>query len=145
MAFKYQSVFINLPMTGFELRTSIGSDHSTKRATTTVHSLMYLKLKFFQKMGQSRPLFNYCRPFPVTISIIQIEKSIDGVLGIRDSSYDDALFDTFTYFYYVRIIIVKTVLTIQICIFNWLSASIYNAYTTYIPRICQLKINQCIC
>ena len=33
-------------------------------------------------MGQSRPLFAYFRSFLVTISI-QIEKSIDGVLGIR--------------------------------------------------------------
>ena len=32
-------------------------------------------------MGQSRPLFVYFRPF-LTISI-QIEKSMDGVLGIR--------------------------------------------------------------
>ena len=35
------------------------------------------------KMGQSRPLFVYFHYFPTTISIIQIEKSIDGVLGIR--------------------------------------------------------------
>ena len=34
-------------------------------------------------MGQSRPLFVYFCPFLITISIIQIEKSIDGVLGIR--------------------------------------------------------------
>ena len=36
-------------------------------------------------MGQSRPLCVYFRSFliPITISIIQIEKSIDGVLGIR--------------------------------------------------------------
>ena len=34
-------------------------------------------------MGQSRPLFVYFRPFLITISIIQIEKSVDGVLGIR--------------------------------------------------------------
>ena len=33
-------------------------------------------------MGQSRPLFVYFLSFLVTISI-QIEKSIDGVLGIR--------------------------------------------------------------
>ena len=32
-------------------------------------------------MGQSRPLFVYFRYFLITISII--EKSIDGVLGIR--------------------------------------------------------------
>ena len=35
-----------------------------------------------KKMGQSRPLFVYFHSFLVTISI-QIEKSIDGVLGIR--------------------------------------------------------------
>ena len=34
-------------------------------------------------MGQSRPLFVYFCYFLDTISIIQIEKSIDGVLGIR--------------------------------------------------------------
>ena len=34
-------------------------------------------------MGQSRPLFVYFRHFHDTISIIQIEKSVDGVLGIR--------------------------------------------------------------
>ena len=34
-------------------------------------------------MGQSRPLFVYFRPFRITISITQIEKGIDGVLGIR--------------------------------------------------------------
>ena len=40
-------------------------------------------ITFFKKMGQSRPLFVYFRPFLVKISI-QIEKSIDGgVLGIR--------------------------------------------------------------
>ena len=33
-------------------------------------------------MGQSRPLFVYFRPFLNTISIIQIEKSIDCVLWI---------------------------------------------------------------
>ena len=33
-------------------------------------------------MGQSRPLLVYFRSFLITISI-QIEKSIDGVLGIR--------------------------------------------------------------
>ena len=34
-------------------------------------------------MGQSRPLFVYFRYFLDTISIIQIEKSEDGVLGNR--------------------------------------------------------------
>ena len=34
-------------------------------------------------MGQSRPLFVYFRSFLFTNSIIQIEKSIDGALGIR--------------------------------------------------------------
>ena len=36
----------------------------------------------FLKMGQSRSLFVYFRSFLIIISI-QIEKSIDGVLGIR--------------------------------------------------------------
>ena len=34
-------------------------------------------------MGQSRPLFVYFHYFLDTISIIQIEKSLDNVLGIR--------------------------------------------------------------
>ena len=34
-------------------------------------------------MGQSRPLFVYFCHFLDTISIIQIEKSVDGVLGIQ--------------------------------------------------------------
>ena len=39
---------------------------------------------FLKKMGQSRPLFVYFCSFLITISIqIQIEKSIDVVLGIR--------------------------------------------------------------
>ena len=33
-------------------------------------------------MGQSRPLFVYFRPFLITTSKIQIERSLDGVLGI---------------------------------------------------------------
>ena len=37
----------------------------------------------FLKMGQSRPLYVYFRHFLITISIIQIEKSVDGVLGIQ--------------------------------------------------------------
>ena len=39
--------------------------------------------QLFKKMGQSRPLFVYFRPFLITISIIQIEKSLGGVLGIQ--------------------------------------------------------------
>ena len=38
---------------------------------------------FLKKMGQSRPLFVYFRYFLETISLIQIEKSVDGVLGNR--------------------------------------------------------------
>ena len=38
---------------------------------------------FFLKMGQSRPLFVYFHYFLATISIIQIKKSIDGVLEIQ--------------------------------------------------------------
>ena len=44
-------------------------------------------LDFFKKRkGQSRPLVCFFRPFLVTISIIEIEKSLDGVLGIRTQS-----------------------------------------------------------
>ena len=38
---------------------------------------------FLKKKGQFRPLFVYFCPFLITISIIQIGKSVDGVLGIR--------------------------------------------------------------
>ena len=37
----------------------------------------------FFKKGQSRALFVYFRSFLATIPIIQIEKNIDGVLGIQ--------------------------------------------------------------
>ena len=53
-----------------------------------IRNILYrhLLLKiFFKKMGQSRPLFVYFRSFLITISI-QIEKSVDGVLGIRTQS-----------------------------------------------------------
>ena len=42
-----------------------------------------LAFTYFLKKGQSRPLFVYFRPFLITISIILIEKGIDGVHGIR--------------------------------------------------------------
>ena len=38
---------------------------------------------YFSKNGQSRPLFVYFRPFLIIISIMQIEKSIYGVLGFE--------------------------------------------------------------
>ena len=44
--------------------------------------ILYLSVIYFLKMGQSRPLFVYFGSVLVTISIIQIQKSIDGVLGI---------------------------------------------------------------
>ena len=34
-------------------------------------------------IGQSRPLFVYFRPFLITILIVLIGKSLNGVLGIR--------------------------------------------------------------
>ena len=37
-------------------------------------------------MGITRPLFVYFCPFLITILIIQIEKSVDGVLGIQTRS-----------------------------------------------------------
>ena len=37
----------------------------------------------FLKWANTRPLFVYFRPFVITISKLQIVKSIDGVLGIR--------------------------------------------------------------
>ena len=40
-------------------------------------------LFFFKKNGPIPASFVYFRSFLITISIIQIEKSVDGVLGIR--------------------------------------------------------------
>ena len=45
--------------------------------------VLILLFLFFKKIGQSRPLFVYFRPFLITIAIIQIEKSLDGVHGIQ--------------------------------------------------------------
>ena len=43
---------------------------------------MHVYLIFIFKIGQPRPLFVYFHSFLITISIIQIEKIIYGVLGI---------------------------------------------------------------
>ena len=53
--------------------------HNDVRSRDVSSTMFFL----FLKMGQSRPLFVYFRSFLITISIIQIEKSIDGVLGIQ--------------------------------------------------------------
>ena len=45
--------------------------------------MVIISLFFFFKMGQSQSLFAYFRLFLVTISIIHIAKSVDGVLGIQ--------------------------------------------------------------
>ena len=39
-------------------------------------------------MGKTRPFFVYFRPFLITISIIQIENSIDVVLGMRTRGHN---------------------------------------------------------
>ena len=61
-----------------------------KLLTKSFQSLdMYIlapSVDHFLKMGQSRPLFVYFRPFPITTSTIQIEKSIGGLLGIQTCS-----------------------------------------------------------
>ena len=53
------------------------------RSLNGVCSLRLKYVSFFKKMGQSRSLFAYFRYFLDTISIIQIKKSIDGVLGSK--------------------------------------------------------------
>ena len=75
---------------GFESAASgwwVHTDLLCQGRLTFQIKFMYLNLirdnLFLKKMGQSRPLFVYFRSFLITISIIQIEKSIDGVLGIR--------------------------------------------------------------
>ena len=54
-------------------------------STMPVYHFYYLCMcvSFLKNMGQSRPLFAYFHYFLDTISIIQIEKSVDGVLGIQ--------------------------------------------------------------
>ena len=53
----------------------------------SVFSFLLLKYKIVKLQKKSRPLSVYFRPclieISITILIIQIEKSIDGVLGIR--------------------------------------------------------------
>ena len=56
---------------------------SKKDCILTRPGCLCLPTALVKKMGQSRPLFGYFRYFLDTISIIQIEKSTDGVLGIR--------------------------------------------------------------
>ena len=53
-----------------------------KKSFVPLRSLLFSLFLSFIKKGQSRPLFVWFRPLLVTISIIQVEKSIDGVIGI---------------------------------------------------------------
>ena len=53
-------------------------------------------------MDQSRTLFVYFRSFLTTISIIQIEKSIDGMLGIRTRGHRIIYVDETTELVYDR-------------------------------------------
>ena len=71
----------------------IGNDHKKIDGTNIIiiiHKLIRTRegnsRSFFKKIVQSRPLFNYFRPFLITISIVQIGKSIDGVLGTQTCS-----------------------------------------------------------
>ena len=52
-------------------------------ASRSLSKMWQMAFTLFLKMGQSRPLFVYFCYFHDTISIIQIEKSVDGLLGIR--------------------------------------------------------------
>ena len=54
-----------------------------KCVTLSVQSHLASIFSCFFKMGQSWPLFVYFLPFLIIISIIQIEKSVDGILGIQ--------------------------------------------------------------
>ena len=69
--------------TGWEFKARAKNCQFKSLQSKFVRSLIYLNpiQMIFLKMGQSRPLFVYLRHFLDTISIIQIEKSIDGVLG----------------------------------------------------------------
>ena len=68
-------------------------------------------------MGQYRPLFGSFRSFliPTTISIIQIEKNVDGVLGIRTRGRMMEGADDTTELFIVNVILaVKMVLDILV-------------------------------
>ena len=56
--------------------------HSVALIETLILLVIFALLVIY-KMGQSRSLFVYFRHFLITMSIIQIEKSLDGVLGIQ--------------------------------------------------------------
>ena len=54
----------------------------TMDVKTYLPTNVFFSSSFFKNMGQSRPIFVYFRSFLIIIST-QIEKSIDGELGIR--------------------------------------------------------------
>ena len=61
-------------------------EQTKKGAKTSVHRASDCRAKttiLFFKNGPIQALFVYFLPFLITISIIQIEKSVVGVLGIR--------------------------------------------------------------
>ena len=74
--FKQRQAFVSCWLTGFGANLI--------NWTTTKSSLVRRVMIFFEKKWA--PLFVYFWPFLITISIIQIVKSVDGVLGIQTCS-----------------------------------------------------------
>ena len=65
------------------MRPKVKTNSPTKHGQACGSPTLFMCECFFIKNGRSRPLFVHFGPFLITISIIQIEKSFDGVLGIR--------------------------------------------------------------
>ena len=76
--FKQRQAFVSCWLTGF------GANLINWTTTKSVIFGLARVDIFFKKMGHSRPLFVYFWPFLITI--IQIVKSVDGVLGIQTCS-----------------------------------------------------------
>ena len=62
---------------------SFGNTEAEGTYYNEVINTLFLILNMFIFLnGPIQPSFCFFRPFPITISIILLEKSIDGVLGI---------------------------------------------------------------
>ena len=73
------------PLDSSQTRT----DSNLSETTWYDHGPIGVKISWiFLKMDASRPLFVHFRPFLITNSIIQIEKSIDSVRGIQPGLQD---------------------------------------------------------
>ena len=81
----YLGIFYSNMVTFSWSHCTLVREHSTL-GELSLHGWSPVLQVFLKKMGLSRPLFVYFRPFLITISIIQIEKSIEGVLGFEPTA-----------------------------------------------------------